>query len=93
MDHPLEDVRGCYAVAGARDATTSCCRLAAKRRDLPSGEYTVHIWHPQLDESGPQLSARVHLADGNAGSVSLRLTHALRPAPQHHGADKKWADY
>ena len=62
-------------------------------RDLPTGEYTVQIWHAQLDESGPQLSSRVHLADGNAGSVSFRLTRALRPASQHHGADKKWADY
>ena len=62
-------------------------------RDLPTGEYTVHIWHAQLDESGPHLSSHLRLADGNAGSVSFRLTRPLRPAPHHHGADKTWADY
>ena len=61
--------------------------------DLAPGEYTVRIWHELLDESGPQLSSRLRLADGAAGSVSFHLTRPLRPSLHHHGADKKWEDY
>ena len=38
--------------------------------ELASGEYTVRIWHPLLDESGPQLSSRLRLAEGAAGSAA-----------------------
>ncbi len=62
-------------------------------QNLPPGEYTVRIWHQLLDEPGPQLSSRLRLADGAAGSVSFRLTRPLRAALHHHGADKKWEDY
>jgi plastocyanin len=61
--------------------------------DLAAGEYTVRIWHPLLDESGPQLTTSVRIADGTTGSVSFRLTRALRPSLHHHGLDKKWQDY
>jgi plastocyanin len=61
--------------------------------DLPAGDYTVQIWHPLLDESGPQLSAQLRLAEGAPGNVSFHLTRALRPTSHHHGADKKWEDY
>ncbi len=49
-------------------------------QNLPPGEYTVRIWHQLLDESGPQLSSRLRLADGAAGSVSFHLT---RPCGRH----------
>ncbi len=61
--------------------------------DLEPGEYTVRIWHELLDESGPQLSSSLQLADGAAASVSFRLTRSLRPSLHHHGMDKKWQDY
>jgi plastocyanin len=66
---------------------------AVHLQNLPAGDYTVRIWHPLLDESGPQLGSRVHLAEGAAGSVSVKLTRPLRQAVHHNGADKKWADY
>jgi plastocyanin len=62
-------------------------------RDLPPGEYTVRIWHELLDESGPQLSSNLRLADGATGSVSFHLKQPLRPSLHHHGMDKKWEDY
>ena len=62
-------------------------------RDLPPGEYTLRLWHALLDESGPQLSQPVRLADNAPGSATFRLTRPLRPALHHHGADKQWADY
>lgn len=66
---------------------------SARLHDLAPGDYTVRIWHTLLDESGPQLSTHLHLAENAAGNASFRLTHPLRRAPQHHGADKQWADY
>jgi plastocyanin len=62
-------------------------------RDLPPGEYTLRVWHALLDESGPQLSQPVRLAEGGPASANFRLTRALRPALHHHGADKAWDDY
>ncbi len=64
-----------------------------KLHDLPAGDYTVRIWHALLNESGPQLSSKLHLAEGAAGSANFKLTRSLRPALHHNGADKKWADY
>jgi plastocyanin len=66
---------------------------SARLHGLAPGDYTVRIWHALLDESGPQLSTHLHLAESVAGNASFRLTHPLRRAPQHHGADKRWADY
>jgi plastocyanin len=61
--------------------------------DLPPGDYTVRVWHELLDESGPQLSSSLRLAEGAAANVSFRLTRPLRPSLHHHGMDKKWQDY
>ncbi len=61
--------------------------------DLAPGEYTVRIWHELLDESGPQLSSQLRLADGAPGNLSFHLTRPLRPSLHHHGMDKKWQDY
>ena len=62
-------------------------------RDLPAGDYTLRIWHALLDESGPQLSQAVRLAEGTPATANFRLTRPLRPPLHHHGADKKWDDY
>jgi plastocyanin len=62
-------------------------------RELPPGSYTLRIWHPLLQEDGPQLAQHLLLAEGGDGTASFRLKHALRAPLMHHGADKKWADY
>ena len=61
--------------------------------DLAPGEYLVHIWHARLAESGPQLQARVNVADGAAANANFRLRQPLKAPLMNHGADKKWADY
>ncbi len=61
--------------------------------DLPAGEYTVRVWHQLLDESVPQLSSRLRLADGAPGSLSFHLTRPLKAPMHNRGADKKWDDY
>jgi plastocyanin len=60
-------------------------------RDLPAGDYTLRIWHPLIDESGPQLEQRVTV--GENAVASFKLARALRQPLMHHGADKKWEDY
>ncbi len=62
-------------------------------RDLAAGEYTVRLWHALLDESGPELQARLNLGDGATGVATFRLKRPLRPPSLNHGADKKWEDY
>ena len=60
-------------------------------RDLPAGEYVLRVWHPLIDETGPQLEQRVTVGDGT--TAAFRLQRALRQPLMHHGADKKWEDY
>ncbi len=60
-------------------------------RDLPAGDYTLRIWHPLMDETGPQLEQ--HVTVGDSTVASFRLARALRQPLMHHGADKKWEDY
>ena len=62
-------------------------------RELPAGDYTVHVWHALLDESGPQLELHLKLGDGATGTATFRLKRPLRAPLHHHGADKKWEDY
>ena len=61
--------------------------------DLPPGGYTLRLWHPLLDESGPQLEQHITVADGPPATTTFRLKRALRQPLMHHGADKKWEDY
>ena len=62
-------------------------------RDLAPGEYTVRLWHPLLDESGPELEAHLNLGNGTTGVANFRLKRPLRSPLLNHGADKKWEDY
>jgi plastocyanin len=62
-------------------------------RDLAAGAYTVRLWHPLLDETGPQLQLQLTLADGATGVASFHLRRPLKPPLLNHGADKKWEDY
>jgi plastocyanin len=62
-------------------------------RGLAPGEYHVHIWHARLAESGPQLQARLNLADAATATTGFRLRQPLKAPLLNHGADKKWADY
>ena len=62
-----------------------------KIRDLPPGDYTLRVWHPLIDETGPQLEQRVVVGENT--TATFRLQRALRQPLMHHGADKKWEDY
>lgn len=50
-------------------------------KDLPSGRYRVHVWHPQVEASEEELAKRVDLAGGDSLTVnwSVKLKPAFRP--------------
>jgi plastocyanin len=48
--------------------------------DLPNGTYRVTLWHPLLNESGASIERTVQI-EGTDHTVSMRLSHALKPAP------------
>jgi plastocyanin len=61
--------------------------------DLAPGDYTVRLWHPLLNESGPYLQLPLHIDAGAAARTEFHLHQALRADPRSQGSDKKWADY
>jgi plastocyanin len=46
--------------------------------DLPAGRYRVRVWHPLLNEAGPERVVEIHEA---RATVEFRLARSLRPAP------------
>lgn len=64
-----------------------------RMHDLAPGEYRITVWHPLIDETGPQLQQQLNVAEGPGARATFRLEHPLRPPLHHHGADKKWDDY
>jgi len=62
-------------------------------RELPAGQYRVHVWHALLNESGPGLEQRVTVTDNQLAAAHFALTRALRAPLHNHGADKQWEDY
>jgi plastocyanin len=46
---------------------------------LPPGKYSLHVWHPLLNE--PQDVERTIQAGADREAIELRLVRALRPAP------------
>ena len=62
-------------------------------RELAPGEYRLTLWHPLIDETGPQLQQQLNVTEGAGPRAGFRLTRPLRPPLHHHGADKKWDDY
>jgi plastocyanin len=48
---------------------------------LPDGTYRVRLWHPLLNESGHSLERVVRIDGAERTELSIRLAHALRPAP------------
>jgi plastocyanin len=47
--------------------------------NLPPGKYTMHVWHPLLNE--PQDVERTVQAGADHTAIELRLARELRPAP------------
>ena len=55
--------------------------------NLPDGKYSVHVWHPLLNE--PQAIEHTIQAGAQQGVVELRLVRDLKPAPLT-GRPRSW---
>ncbi|HEV7715046.1 MAG TPA: hypothetical protein VGO53_05605, partial [Steroidobacteraceae bacterium] len=49
--------------------------------NLPSGNYHVRLWHPLVSESSGALERTVQVDGVDQTAITLKLAHALRPAP------------
>jgi plastocyanin len=53
---------------------------------LPAGTYTVHVWHPQLHPSRPEMTQSVQLAsDADGKSIEFTMSLLLDPRMQMQG--------
>jgi len=61
--------------------------------DLPSGSYTLTVWHPQLQGS-KSSSTQLHVAlnESEHRDVLVQLSRPIHMSMQHHES-KKWLDY
>jgi plastocyanin len=60
---------------------------------LPSGNYTLTAWHPQMQEPGDNtLRLQITLGENEHLAPVLHLTRPLRTEMTHDG-DKRWTDY
>lgn len=66
----------------------------ARLRNLPAGEYTLHAWHPRLDELPRELRTRVGVAADADSAAGFIVHRPLRPAPASATRRSgKWEDY
>jgi plastocyanin len=62
-------------------------------RELPVGEYTVHIWHPRIKDGADTLQQSVSLASAETLQLEFKLTKPLGAVSHNNGTVKKWEDY
>ncbi len=60
--------------------------------DVPGGGYRVSIWHPRIRDDAKDLSGELTVGEQNSGSLTLRLTKQLKPAPLE-GRPHSWDTY
>jgi plastocyanin len=49
--------------------------------NLPNGTYRLRLWHPLLNEPANAVERVVQVGGSDRNATTLRLAHALRPAP------------
>ncbi|MDB6014820.1 MAG: methylamine utilization protein [Gammaproteobacteria bacterium] len=60
--------------------------------DVPGGGYRVSIWHPRIRDDAKDLSGELTVGEQNGGTLTLRLTKQLKPAPLE-GRPHSWDTY
>jgi plastocyanin len=59
---------------------------------VPGGSYRVSIWHPRIRDDAKDLQGELSVSDPDGGTLTLRLTKQLRPAPLE-GRPHSWDSY
>jgi hypothetical protein len=60
--------------------------------DVPGGGYRISIWHPRIRDDAKDLSGELTVGEQNEGTLTLRLTKQLKPAPLE-GRPHSWDTY
>jgi plastocyanin len=60
--------------------------------DVPGGGYRISIWHPRIRDDAKDLSAQLTVREPNGGTLAVRLTKQLKPAPLE-GRPHSWDAY
>jgi hypothetical protein len=60
--------------------------------DVPSGDYRISIWHPRIRDDAKDLNGTLTVSESNGGTLTLRLTKQLKPAPLE-GRPHSWDSY
>ena len=60
--------------------------------DVPGGGYRISIWHPRIRDDAKDLSGELTVGEQNGGTLTLRLTKQLKPAPLE-GRPHSWDTY
>ena len=60
--------------------------------DVPGGGYRISVWHPRIRDDAKDLSGELTISEPNGGTLTLRLTKQLKPAPLE-GRPHSWDSY
>jgi plastocyanin len=60
--------------------------------EVPGGDYRISIWHPRIRDDAKDLSGALTVGDPTGGTLTLRLTKQLKPAPLE-GRPHSWDTY
>jgi hypothetical protein len=60
--------------------------------DVPGGDYRISIWHPRIRDDVKDLNGALTVGEPNGGTLTLRLTKQLKPAPLE-GRPHSWDSY
>lgn len=59
--------------------------------ELPSGQYTLKIWHPLLQDSDKSFTQKITISDDN--NLTVNLKEAMKPAYTAYEEDDELDDY
>ena len=60
--------------------------------DVPGGGYRISVWHPRIRDDAKDLSGELTVGEPSGGTLTLRLTKQLKPAPLE-GRPHSWDTY
>ena len=76
-----------YALVVDTPFFTKSDKAGIAQLDLPTGEYQITAWHPQLDVVGNREFQKITI-DANNNSVTMKLSKVLLPIPSQTGQDE-----
>ncbi len=66
---------------------------AVRFRELPPGDYTVRIWHPQVKDDAATLARRLTIGALDTPALEFRLKKGINASSHSNGTARQWEDY